>query len=76
MKRIETTTCHEASHPEFVFQFADSVLDRWVEPVVGIAEHMVAAGEVFTPGETVQIGWQVCQVAEADGGRLTFHEQA
>jgi hypothetical protein len=66
-----TTKCAAHGHPEFTVRFARDV------PVPGL-EHLllawfeegVARGEVFKPGQTVQLGWATLRLTQRSDGTL------
>jgi hypothetical protein len=68
-----TTRCAAHGHPEFVLECHDDIafmipfLLEWIEGAV-------AAGTVFKPGQSVQMGWSPLQVEARDDGALTFSE--
>ena len=72
---IVTDTCHRHGHPEFVLEADDAqVPPIYLENVAQTVQKLVAAGSVFRPGETFQIGGVLTRVEPAGGDRLTLAE--
>jgi hypothetical protein len=72
---VSTTRCKDHGHAEFVLEVDErAVPPRHVSRVIETIEGLVAQGSVFTPGETLQIGWMVTRVQRYDEGRLTLLE--
>jgi hypothetical protein len=75
MLEVRTTRCREFGHRDFVLELEDcGIPEGHVQAVVKNIEDMVAAGSVFEPGETLQVGWMVTQVQRYDATHLTLVE--
>ena len=73
--RITTSKCGQFKHPEFVLEADDiAVPDVYLKELAETIEQMVAAGSVFRPGQTFQIGWMITQVASSGASRLSLVE--
>lgn len=74
MLRFRTETCVEYGHPEFTV-----VMDESAASAAGmLLDHLqnsVAAGEPFTPGQTIQIGSAVLRVIERDDATFGLEER-
>jgi hypothetical protein len=69
LSRATTTGCsaHDA-HPEFVLYYdTPPVTPDAVQWLIHYLETSVASGERYKPGETMQIGWMITQLADEDG---------
>jgi hypothetical protein len=72
--RVTTTRCKSHSHPEFVLDADSEVPDSHLRELAQTIEEMVAAGSVFRPKQTFQVGWIVTQIASFDATQLTLVE--
>jgi hypothetical protein len=72
--RITTTRCKAHNHPEFVLEADSQVPDSHLIDLAQTMEEMVAAGSVFRPEQTFEVGWMTTQVARFDAARLTLLE--
>jgi hypothetical protein len=72
---VVTDTCRGHGHPEFVLEADEGhVPSVYLENVAQTIQRMVAAGSVFRPGETFQIGWMLTRVESYGDDRLTLVE--
>lgn len=73
LKKTVTTRCSEYEHREFVLSYHKSIPPQWVDWLVEYLEESVAAGEVYSTDETIQIGWMIVKLKE-DGENLSVYE--
>jgi hypothetical protein len=70
-----TAKCAQYGHPEFQVSVSDKAIPRVdVDWFLSTLESMVAAGERFKPGETIQIGWIIAKAELGDKGALRLLE--
>lgn len=71
----ETTRCESVGHPEFRILCDEHVTSKVGAPwLVSWLEERVLAGELFHPGESVQIGWMFTLLRERPDGSLGISE--
>jgi len=72
---VATHRCADHGHAEFVLEVDPSAVpEQHIEQIIQTLEGMVAHGSVFTPGQTLQVGWMITQVQRHDEMRLTLFE--
>lgn len=70
-----TTKCSQYEHPEFQINISsDAIPSDDITWFLTVLESMVAGGEKFKAGETVQVGWMLLMLAEGDKGALKVTE--
>lgn len=70
-----TTKCSQFGHPEFQFSVTSNTIPRTdVAWFMSMLESMVAAGEQFKAGETMQVGWMLTMLQDGDKGALKVTE--
>lgn len=70
-----TTKCSQFGHPEFQFSVTSNASPRTdVAWFLSMLESMVATGEQFKAGETMQVGWMLTMLQDGDKGALKVTE--
>jgi hypothetical protein len=70
-----TTKCSQFGQPEFQFSASNSVVPQVdVDWLIRTLEGMVASGEKFKIGETIQLGWMITKLESGDKGSLKITE--
>jgi hypothetical protein len=70
-----TSKCSQFGHPEFQISVSDQAIPRAdVDWFLATLESMVAAGERFKAGETMQIGWMITKIEQGDRGAVKLTE--
>lgn len=70
-----TTNCARHGHPEFQINVSSkSIPVSDVDWFLSTIESMVAAGERFKSGETIQIGWTMAKIEQGEKGALRLLE--
>jgi len=72
--RVETQSCKNFNHPEFVLDLESEALSVHAGVLLRSIESLVAKGEVLRPGETFQFGWLTLQIRSFDADCLTLFE--
>ena len=68
-----TTRCAAQGHPEFVLECQDDI--AFMLPfLLQFLEDRVAAGTVFRPGQSLQMGWSTLEIETREDGALTLSE--
>ena len=72
-----TAKCSQFGHPEFQINVSDKKIPRAdVDWFLSTLEGMVAGGERFRLGETMQIGWMIIKLEPGDKiGRASCRER-
>jgi hypothetical protein len=71
----ETSRCSEYGQPEFQFRVTNKAIpDVDIQLFLSDLEQLVANGERFKIGETMQIGWMITKLASGPNGRLVITE--
>jgi hypothetical protein len=70
-----TTKCAQFNHPEFEINVSGKGVPRAdIDWFLETLEGMVAGGEKFKPGETMQIGWMLTRLEQGERGSLRVTE--
>ena len=73
--QVETTRCHTKGHPEFTILCDEHLTSEVGAPwLVSWLEERVIAGEVFRPGESIQVGWMYDLILSRPDGTLGIQE--
>ena len=72
---VATRRCTDHNHAEFVLEVDSSAVpQQHIDQLIETLEGMVERGSVFSPGQTLQVGWMITQVQRHDETRLTLFE--
>ena len=71
--QASTSRCGASGHPEFVLE-CDEAIAFMLPFLLEWLEGSVAAGTVFRPGQTMQMGWSALRVEPGENGTLTLSE--
>lgn len=76
MQSYRTTGCEKFGHREFTIQLEEEPpVPDLHKILIDFFEEGVAAKTVFSPGETVNVGWSVLQLCDRDDGTIGVQER-
>ena len=76
MQSYRTTGCERYNHLEFTLQLeGEPPVADLHRILIDFFEESVAAGTVFSPGETVTVGWSRLQLCDRDDGTIGVEER-